>query len=103
VDVVEVQIAVAIADPPLHDALTKERILNHIKLIREMTDGFERNRRDGFPNERLDLCEIFVGADLKLLWRSPLRDLRTRHFRFIKPVQTRDHPIDFLFADHILR
>ncbi len=45
-----------------------------------MADRFEGGRRNRLANERLDLREIFVGADLQLFGRAPLLDLWARSF-----------------------
>ena len=68
-----------------------------------MANRFEGSGRNGFSYKRFRLREIFVGADLEFLGRSPFLDFRRRCFRFVKLVQPRDHAIDLLFAHQILR
>ena len=66
-----------------------------------MTNHLESRRRNRLSQKRLDLHEIFVRADFQFFRRAPFLDLRPRRFRFVKAIQTLDHPIDFRFADQI--
>ena len=74
------QIAVTIANPVLLNTFPKNVFIPHIKFIGVMADRFEGGRRNRLANERLDLREIFVGADLQLFGRAPLLDLWARSF-----------------------
>ena len=63
-NVIEMQIAVAIENPVLLDAFVKQVLIHHVELVRVMADCLEAGRRNCFANKTLNLREIFVGADL---------------------------------------
>ena len=66
-----------------------------------MANRLESGGRNSPANERLDLREILVGADLQLFECAPLLDLSCRSFRLIEPMQGEDHAVNLLFADQI--
>src|SRR5437764_8882093 len=64
VDVVEVEVAVTIANAMLLNSLAKQFFMHGIEAVREITNCLTGRRRYILPSERFDLCEIFVGANL---------------------------------------
>src|SRR2546430_3314628 len=68
-----------------------------------MANRFESHRRNGAAYEWFNLHEILVGADLEFLRRPPYFNLRIRLLRLVKPMETANHPFDFLFAYQTFR
>ena len=100
-NVIEMQIAMAIENPVLLNAFVKQVFIQLVELVRVMANRIEGGGRNCFANKWLDLCEIFVGADLQLFGCAPLLDLRRRSFRLVKPMQGGDHAVDLFFTDQI--
>ena len=95
---IEVQIAMTIANPAPLNPFKEQFFVRDRELVRKMANRFKSSRRNCFGNEGLDLREIFVRADLQFFGRSPLFDLGRRSFRFVKATETRDHPVNLGFA-----
>ena len=68
-----------------------------------MANRFESHRRNGAAYEWFNLHEILVGADLEFLRRPPYFNLRIRLLRLVKPMETANHPFDFLFPYQTFR
>jgi hypothetical protein len=100
-NVVETQIAVAIENPVLLNAFMEQVFIQLVELVCVMANRLESGGRNCLANERLDLSEILVGADLQLFGCAPLLDLRHRSFRLIESMQGGDHAVNLLFADQI--
>jgi hypothetical protein len=63
-NMVQMQIAVAIQNPMLLNAFTEQVFIQLVELVCVMANRLEGGERNYPAHERLDLCEIFVGADL---------------------------------------
>src|SRR5439155_24211215 len=85
----------------LLNALTEQVFIQLVELVCVMPNRLEGSGRNCLANERLDLCEIFVGADLQLFGCPPLLDLGCRTFSLVKSMQSGDHAVDLLFTDQI--
>src|SRR5207237_2709284 len=78
VDVVEVEVAVTIANAMLLNWIAKQFSMHGIEAVREITNCLYGQRRDSLSDGRFDLCKIFVGANLQLFRSSPLFNFRSR-------------------------
>ena len=63
-NMVQMQIAVAIENPMLLNPFTQQVFIQLVELVCVMANRLEGGGRNCLANERLDLCEILVGADL---------------------------------------
>jgi hypothetical protein len=61
---VQMQIAVAIENPMLLNAFTEQVFIQLVEVVCVMANRLESAGRNCLANEKLDLCEIFVRADL---------------------------------------
>src|SRR5215467_13807682 len=97
-DVVEMQIAVTIKNPMLLDPLEEKFLVRSVEMVCVMANCCESSRRNCFANEWSNLREVFVGADLQFFGRPPPFNLRRRSFRFVKAMESGDHPPNVGFA-----
>ena len=83
-NVLEVQVAVAIADAPFVDARGEKGRVPAVKRHGPVADCGKRRTRDGHADEVFGLPEVFVGADPQVRDAAPLFDLRGRLLRLVK-------------------
>src|SRR5438045_8349802 len=68
VDVVEVEVAVTIANAMLLNSLAKQFSMHGIEAVREMTNCIKGRQRDILLGDRLDMCEFFVCNYHTIFW-----------------------------------
>jgi hypothetical protein len=99
--VFETQIAVTIEDTTAHDAFLKHALVRGEEAVRVVANRFEGCARDRLIDERLDLDEVFVRAQLQFRWAAPFLDLRAWIFRRVEIMQPRDDPVDLVFTHFV--
>lgn len=98
-DVVEVQVAVAIANPILPNPRRENGGAVFVKRLGVMSDGEKGGTRNRHIDEAPRLPEVLVGAELQLRDTSPVGDLRRWLLCFVKRLQRGNDPIDIVRCD----
>ncbi len=75
-DVVEVEVTVALPDPPIHDAALQQVLALDVEPVRPVSDLLEAVARDELPDVTLGLHEVLVGVELDRFDRAELVDVR---------------------------
>src|SRR5205823_8085671 len=63
-NMIQMQVAVAIENPMLLNAFTEQAFIQLVEPVRVMANRLEGGRRNCLSNRKLDLPKIFVGTDL---------------------------------------